>query len=188
MAGIDPDEILVGANSRAYRAPVGTTVGADPAVALSNSWKDLGYTGRDGFEFTPSMDTVDVEVAQDMYTPRKIVTGRALEIGITLHQWNRETLTMSMGGGDFSTTTGVHRYDPPAPEDIDEAAYIFEWADTTARRYRFVVARAMVSSLASFTVGPAINAPLGVTLSALGAGNMLPFYIVSTDAGLAAPA
>lgn len=176
----DPDNIAVGANSRILRAPLGTTVPTTVADAYAAGWVEVGYTDRAGFSFEPSIDITDVEVAQDMFTPRKIVTGRGLDVSFTMKEFTSLTLGIAFGGGEFDTATGITTYTPPDPEDIDEAAYAFEWIDGT-KVYRFHVARGMVSSLGNFTVGPTEELSLEVTLSVLGAGSSLPYSMVTND-------
>lgn len=181
----NPDAILVGADSHVYVAPVGTSAGTDPSTALSATWKEVGYTARDGIDVTPSEDTTDVEAAQDMYAPRIITTGRALEIAFTMLEWNSNTLPLAFGGGAIVTTTGVSRYDPPQAQATDLRALALEWGDGT-KKYRFVVVRARVTTQGSFNVGPTAAAVLPITLRALGAGSTLPFYLLSNDPALVA--
>jgi hypothetical protein len=181
----DPDAILVGADSHVYVAPVGTSPGTDPAVALSATWKEVGYTARDGIEVTPSEETTDVEAAQDMYAPRIITTGRALEIAFTMLEWNDVTLPLAFGGGAIVTATGVSTYNPPQAQASDLRALALEWADG-AKKYRFVVVRSRVTTQGSFNVGPTAAAVLPITLRALGAGQSLPFYLMSNDPALVA--
>lgn len=180
----DPDNILVGASGTVRVAPVGTAVPTDLTTAYAGAWLDLGYIGEDGVSFDPTMDVNEIMAWQDFYPVRRNVTSRGLDIGIPLLEWSKTTIPLALGGGAVATTTGVHKYEPPEPEDIDERALAIEWSDGT-RDYRWHIARVMVTGLASFTVQRTDPSALEITASVMGVSGAKPWHFITDDAAFA---
>jgi len=181
----DPDNILVGASGTVRVAPVGTTVPTDLETAYAAGWVDLGFIGEDGVELTPSVDMNEIMAWQDFYPVRRVVTSRGLDIGIPLLEWNKTTVPLALGGGEITTATGVHKYEPPEPADLDERALAVEWSDGD-RNYRWHFARVMVTDLAGFTVRRGEGAILPLTASVMGVTGAKPWHFLTDDPAFAA--
>src|SRR3954470_20790486 len=130
----DVDEIVVGANGTVWVAPVGTPAPLTPTATPGAGWVDLGFLSDDGVTATDSKTLQDIPVWQLFYPARKIVTARDFTLKFVLRQWSKETVQFGFGGGDVVEQTaqgytGVYRYDPPNPEDIDERALMVDWVD-----------------------------------------------------------
>jgi hypothetical protein len=180
----DPDNIVVGGNALVRVAPVGTAVPTTLVATYDVAWKDLGYLAEDGIGFDPSVDVNQIMAMQDFYPVRTIVTQRGLDITLPLLEWKKGNLEFALGGGAVTTTTGVHKYEPPEPEDVAESALAIEWADGT-KNYRWHFARVMATDLASFTLARTDPATLPVTVAVMGASGVKPFHMLTDDPAFA---
>jgi hypothetical protein len=126
---LDASEIQLALNQHLYVAPVGTAMPTDVSTALPAAWIDVGYIGEDSASINPSVDTEEIRAAQSLYAVRRVVTGRAFTLSLTLLQRNAETLKMGFGGGTVETTGGVSTYTPPSAGELYERAFVFEVED-----------------------------------------------------------
>lgn len=184
---IDSDELVVAADAALYVAPVGSTGPTDIATALDAAFVHLGYSSEDGIEMTPATDIAEVRAQQAMYPIRRIVTGRSLDLGLTLLQWNAETLKLAFGGGTVTTTAGppaYYTYTPPAPEDIDFRALVLEWEDGT-KNYRLHVPKALVTDTSAITLARTDAAGIPLTLSVIATDGTDPFSVITDDPAFA---
>jgi hypothetical protein len=180
----DPDNIVIGGNATVRFAPVGTAVPTDLTTAYSGTWVDVGYLGEDGIAFDPSVDVNQIMAMQDFYPVRTIVTQRGLDITLPLLEWKKGNIELALGGGSVATTSGVHKYTPPAPEDVMEKAMAIAWADGD-KDYRWHFARVMVTDLASFTLARTDPATLPITVAVMGATGVDPFHMLTDDPAFA---
>jgi hypothetical protein len=184
----DADEIVVGANGSVHVAPVGTAGPADIETALNASFIDLGFVSDDGIEITPGMDSADINAWQSFYPVRRIVTGRTLEIGLTLLQWNEDSIALAFGGGSVSTTAGppaYYTYTPPSPDEIDYRAMVIEWQDDT-KTYRLHIPKVLVTDTSSLSLNRTDPAGLALTFSAQGTDGADVFTLITDDPAFAA--
>lgn len=185
---VDSDELVVAADASVHVAPVGTTGPSDIATALDAAFVDLGYTSEDGIEMTPSVDINEIRAHQALYPVRRNVTGRSLDLGFTVLQWNQEAIKLAFGGGSFATTVGppaYHTYTPPAPEDIDYRALALEWQDGT-KTYRLHVPKALVTDTSAITLARSDAAGLPLTFSVIATDGADPFSLLTDDPAFAA--
>lgn len=186
MAGLDAAEIPVGANGTVYVAAVGTTGPTDIATALNASFKNIGYLSEDGVEVTPAKDVTDITVWQSFYPVRKIVTGRTLDFGMTMMQWNELTIPIAFDGATVTKTTGPPAYytiTPPTPETIYERALVVQWQDGS-NTFRWHVPRVMIGDQGAFNVQRTDAAGLPITFSVLATSGVNPWTLISDLAGL----
>lgn len=185
---IDADEIVVGASGSVYVADVGSTGPTDIATALDAAFVDLGYVSEDGVDITPGMDANEINAWQSFYPVRRVVTGRTLEIGFTLLQWNEESIKLAFGGGTVATTAGPpahYTYSPPDPSEIDYRALVIEWADGT-KGYRLHVPKALVTDTSALSLNRTDPAGLALTFSVQATDGADPFTLVTDDPAFAA--
>ena len=110
-----------------------------------------------------------------------------LDLGLTLLQWNAESLKLAFGGGSVATTAGppaYYTYTPPAPEDIDFRAVVLEWEDGT-KDYRLHVPKALVTDTSSITLARSDAAGIPLTLSVIATDGTDPFTIITNDPAFA---
>jgi len=184
---VSADEVVVAADASVYVAPVGTAGPTTPIVALNVAFIDLGYTSEDGIEMTPGVDIADIAAHQALYPIRRIVTGRSLELGLTLLQWIENTLKLAFGGGSVAATAGppaYYTYTPPAAEDIDFRALVIAWEDGT-KGYRLHVPKALVTDTSSITLARTDAAGVPLTFSVLATDGVSPFSLLTDDPAFA---
>jgi hypothetical protein len=181
----DTDQIRVGANGHIYVAAVGTAAPTDIATAWASGWYDLGYTDDDGVTLTDGREIEEIPVWQLLYPARRIVTGRNYTAAFNLRQWNKGTVQFAYGGGTVTTSGGVYKFTPPAPEVIDERALGIEWADGSLT-YRIIVPRGMVTEDVETKLVRSAAADLPITFSVLGEAGVDPWHLLTNDPALAA--
>jgi hypothetical protein len=184
----DTDQIRVAANGHVYVAAVGTAAPTDVATAWASGWYDLGYVDDDGVTLTDGREMEEIPVWQLMYPARRIVTGRNYTAAFNLRQWNGGTVKFAYGGGIVAETSpgsGVYRFDPPAPEVIDERALGIEWADGSLI-YRAIMPRGMVTEDVETKLVRSAAADLPISFSVLGEDGVQPWYLLTNDPALAA--
>src|SRR5262245_37768574 len=91
-------EIRVAPSGTIYIAPSGTA-GPSTITAAWTGFVQLGYATTDGVQLTRSMDTEQVQAWQTISPLRYIITGVTLQAALTLEQFNKDTLTLWLGGG-----------------------------------------------------------------------------------------
>lgn len=181
---VDADEIVVGASGSVHVGAVGATGPTDIATALTG-FTDLGYVSDDGVSITPGMDMSEINAWQSFYAVRRIVTGRSLEIGFTLLQWNEESIKLAFGGGTVTTATTIHTYSPPDPAEIDYRSLVIEWEDGT-KGYRLHVPKALVTDTSALSLNRTDPAGLALTFSIQATDGSDPFTLITDDPAFAA--
>ncbi len=165
----DATELVVAAGGGVYVADAAET---EPVLddVLTN-WTELGFITTDGVKPSSSKDTEDIEAWQSFYPLRKLVTGIDLEIVFELMQWNADTVPFAFGGGVIDEPdTGIFRFTPADPGELDERALLVRWqdGDTNGQLY---VPRGVITGNSEFTLSKDANAGLPVTYSATPASN-----------------
>lgn len=178
---LDTDEVVVAANALAYIAPVGTAGPIDTATAPGAGWIHLGYTSEDGMSMTPGLETNEIPAHQSFYPIRHIVTGRSLEFGFELLQWNQESLKLAFGGGSFTTAAGVTTYTPPSPEVIDFRALLLHWEDGD-KKYRMHVPKVLVTDASDISLTRSDAAAIALTFATVASDGAQPFSFITDDA------
>lgn len=181
---IDSDEVVVGGDGGVYVAPVGTAGPTDTATALNVAFTHLGYTSDDGLSLSPGMDITEIPAWQSFYPVRRIVTARSFDMGFTLLQWNQESIKLAFGGGEFATSTGVHTYTPPEPEDLDYRALVIQWEDGT-KIFRLHVPKALVTDVGDLGINRTDAAGLDLTFSLVATDGSQPFTLITDDPAFA---
>ncbi len=150
--GLDGAQVVVAGFQRILVAPIGTDFPDAIDEEAAADWVDLGYTTEDGIAFSFGLDTDDLMTSQSLDPVRKLTTARPKTIAGSLRQFNKETLTLALGGGAWTGDDADGWEFRPAPSSfIDERALMVEFADG-AKRARFLGYRTMVSEAVDFTL------------------------------------
>lgn len=177
----DVDEIVVGANGTVWVAPVGTAAPADESAVPGAGWVDLGYTSEDGATVTDSKTLEVIPVWQLFYPARRMVTARDFTVGFALRQWNGDTVKLGFGGGEITEPTANHfKYTPPDPSEVDDRAFMLDWADDT-KNYRLVVPRAVTGESVETNIVRSAAADLPITMGVIGSDGVTPWYLLTDD-------
>ncbi len=178
---LNADEVVVGSNGQAYVAPVGTTAPTDSGSALDTDFVELGYISEDGATITDNKDVENIGAWQSFYPLRRIITGRELNVGFALRQWNGDTVKLAFGGGTVAANgAGEWEYTPPDPEELDERALVLDWQDGD-KHYRLYVPRGIVTETVETNLTRSSAADLPITYGALPVDDVTPVYTLLTD-------
>lgn len=192
MAGLDVDEVTVGANGKVYIAPVGTAAPGDPIIAPAAAWVDLGYTSEEGVGLNKGREVASIRAWQSFFDIRKIVTGESLRLTWQLQQWNDANVVLAFGGGAVTTVAAAagppaliqhYRYEPPLAGDLDERAGMVEWADGD-KHYRLIVPRGMVGDAVETNLTKNAESRLPIAFDVLGTDGAVPWYLITDDPAL----
>ena len=178
----DVDQIVVGANGSIHVAPIGTTQPVSEAAAYAAGWVELGYTSEDGVTLTDSKTIEPIPVWQLFYPARRVITDRDFSAAFVLRQWSADTVALAFGGGEVTeVSTGHFKYEPPAPEVIDERALGITWLDGD-KTYRLIIPRGVVIENVETKIARGAAADLPVTFGIIGddAGGA-PWYLLTDD-------
>jgi hypothetical protein len=83
--------VLVGVASLYYNPTPGTAVGG-------TGWVELGYT-EDGLTLTYTAETVDMEVEEETFPLKRVLSKESLEVSANLAESSLVNLSQAMGGG-----------------------------------------------------------------------------------------
>lgn len=121
----DSNEVLIGTGTL-YTAPVGTAFPADPSVAPSGTWIDVGFS-EEGWSFNVERDIEDVEVAEEIDPLDILVTKRDIHVVGACAQASLENLKIALGGGTITTLTTPNRkkFVPLGTANLDRTALLF---------------------------------------------------------------
>lgn len=181
----DADEIVVGANGTIYAAPVGSTLPGNIGTPLGPAWADLGYVTEDGVAWVDGKTVESIRAWQSFYDLRRIITAREGSLAFGLMQWSGQNVTLALGGGEItSPAADEYRYEPPAPEFIDERALAVEWQDG-AYNFRLTCLKGMVSDNVETNIVRTGAAILPITFSFLGQEGQPPFVLDTDHPGFA---
>ncbi len=166
--GLDGSQVRVAGFQRLLVAPTATAFPDDIDTEPEAAWIDLGYTTEDGIVFSFGLDTDDLMTSQSLDPVRKLTTARPKTVNGSLRQFNRETLTLALGGGTWTEDGGTHEFHPAPSSYIDERALMVEFADGAAKA-RFCGRRTMVSEAVEFTLVNTAGLVFPLTFSVLAA-------------------
>lgn len=122
-ATVNPALILSGPGIL-YNAPLGTAVPAMtvaaskfPVTAWGGAWVPLGATDE-GSEFSDSIETDNIEVAESYYPVKIVTTGREASWTTALAEINKTNVKTSINGGTITSSgtgaTSLTEIEPPA--------------------------------------------------------------------------
>jgi hypothetical protein len=150
--GLSGEEVVVAGFQRLLVAPVGTAAPDGIEDEYPAAWYDLGYTTEDGITFSFGLDTDTLMTSQSLDPVRMLTTARPKTVAGSLRQFNRETVTLALGGGSWSGDADDGFVFEPAPSSfIDERMVSVEFEDG-AKKARFFGRRTMVSEAVEFTL------------------------------------
>ncbi|GAA2990821.1 hypothetical protein [Streptosporangium longisporum] len=100
-----------------YIAPLGTPEIPDndlvtPWASVSAGWIQLGYTAE-GSTFNYSVDTENVEVAEELDPIAVALTSREMNIDFALAQITATNLKTALNGGTITAGAGAVTFEPP---------------------------------------------------------------------------
>lgn len=185
---LDSDEVVVAADADVYVGDVGATGPTDPTTAVDATFTHLGYTSEDGITWTPGMETNAIPAHQSFYAIRHVVTGRSLDLGFELLQWNRESFMLAFGGGEFAETAGppaFYTYTPPDPAEIYYRSLVIDWADGD-KHYRLHIPKVMATDTSEIALARTDPSGLGLTLSAVATDGASEYIFLTDDPAFAA--
>lgn len=179
------EQIKVAANGGLYIARYDDepALPTDLTTALDPAFSEVGYASDDGVTFNKSEEVEDIMVWQSPTAVEKIVTGRNFGANTTLVQWNRESVALAFGGGEWSEPkAGVYRFDPPS--DYDPLTKWVAVIETIAgeRIDRWVIERCTITG--DVETQAVRNAPMAlpIELSALTPDDKdKPWFYLSND-------
>lgn len=98
-----------------YIAPLGTTEPTDlttPWTTVAPAWVQLGYTDE-GSQFTYSIDTDTVEVAEELDPIKTAINSRTITVAFALAEITATNMKRALNGGTITTGTGIVTFEPP---------------------------------------------------------------------------
>jgi hypothetical protein len=110
--GKNPDVISLGPGTLLI-APIGTPEPATRAAAWDDAWIEMGYTA-DGSEFSSTLTTDKVEVAEELYPLRYVTTQCESAIKFALAQITVDNLVAAFNGGTVVVGLADVTFEPPA--------------------------------------------------------------------------
>lgn len=114
MARGNPGNLALGPGSL-YIAVLGTPEPADlttPWATVSANWLQLGYTAE-GSTFNYSVDSENVEVAEELDPVAVALTSRELSLAFALAEVTAKNLQRALNGGTITTGAGIVTFEPP---------------------------------------------------------------------------
>lgn len=188
----DSSRILVGGNGTIYTGPitcaaptsaVSALATAEPNVATSTDYVEVGFVSESGVTVTPSQAVQPIMAWQSTYPVRKIITSRGLELEFKLREFNAASIPLAFGGGTMTDTGPLWTYVPPGPEDLDVRSMIIDWQDGI-KNYRLYVPNGQIMDLSGFSVSRTAPTELGVKFSLNHDGVGDAWTLFSNDTGL----
>jgi hypothetical protein len=134
MARGNPGNIALGPGSL-YIAVLGTPEPVDlltPWSSVSPNWIGLGYTDE-GSNFNYSVDSENVEVAEELDPIAVALTSRELALAFALAEITAANLKRALNGGTVTTDGGVVKFEPPDLGEETRVMLGFESEDHTER-------------------------------------------------------
>lgn len=155
-------------------ATILTPLGSAPTATAI----DLGYTTEEGVTFTIARSTTDIPGWPAVDPLRIIVESEAKNASFGLRQFARQQWLASMGG-TFTTTGGVHRWEPDEGKVIEGMLFVDMKDDNLS--YRFGFRRAMQAAEVSFTLVRSDSLILPNDWRALAPGAGVKSWFMDTD-------
>jgi hypothetical protein len=168
------DEVFIAGGGHVYVADVGATEPTDTTTAWDADWTELGYTTDAGVTITPSQTITDVPAWQSRYPVRRIVTAENFEVAFALLQWNQDTLSLALRGGDWVGDV----YTPGAAGVVDERALGIEAIDGD-KIARIIIPRGLVTDVGGININRTGGNPIPITFSALAEDDSDPFTVIA---------
>lgn len=182
----DSDEIRVYANGGVYVADIDTEFPADIDAPIGGDWTNLGYLTEEGPRFSFGRETFAVKGWQSRFDLRRILTDTPTGLTTGLKQWNRETLRMALGEGDFTEDAeGAYRFTPD-PDVEWERAVLVEMIDGPDV-VRFQFRRMALDGAVTFAGIRTNSSDFDVTLATLDPGGDEPPFDFTTNIEAFAP-
>lgn len=125
----DAANVQVAVSGKASVAPTGTTAPTDSTTALAAGFTDLGWISNDGITEAYSDDTTEIR-GNDGTVLRRIITGSAATLHLTLLESKSDVLELYHKGGTVSGTSGAFKIDVKAP-NTDPRSFAFDVLDGT---------------------------------------------------------
>ena len=114
MSRGNPAALALGPGSL-YIAPLGTSEPTDlttPWDTVSPNWVSLGYTDE-GSTFTYSVESENVEVAEELDPVAVALTSRELGLSFALAEITASNLKRALNGGTITSGSGIVTFEPP---------------------------------------------------------------------------
>jgi hypothetical protein len=114
MARGNPGALALGPGSL-YIAVLGTPEPTDlttPWETVSANWIPLGYTDE-GSTFNYSVDSENVEVAEELDPVAVALTSRELSLAFALAEITASNLKRALNGGTITSGSGIVTFEPP---------------------------------------------------------------------------
>lgn len=164
------EQIKVAANGGLYLARLNDNpeLPEDSTTPLDPLFKEVGYAGEDGVTFNKSEEVEDVNAWQSPVPVRRIVVSRDFSASTNLIQWNRDSVALAFGGGEWSEPAPeVYKYLPPSDYDpLTDWVAVIEAIDGT-RKDRWVIERCNITGDVETQAVRNAAMSLSITLSAL---------------------
>jgi hypothetical protein len=134
MARGNPGALALGPG-KLYIAVLGTTEPADlttPWASISPNWIPLGYTAE-GSTFNYSVDSENVEVAEELDPVAVALTSREMNLDFALAEITARNLKTALNGGTITAGTGIVTFEPPDLGEEVRTMLGWESEDATER-------------------------------------------------------
>ncbi|MEV4287350.1 hypothetical protein AB0K40_17740 [Nonomuraea bangladeshensis] len=141
MARGNPNAIALGPG-KLYIAPLGTTEPTDlttPWETVSAAWAALGYT-NEGSSFAYSVDSENVEVAEELDPVAVALTSREGTVAFALAEMTAKNMQRALNGGDIVSGTGIVTFEPP---DLGEEVRVMLGFESEDGEERWVYRKAL---------------------------------------------
>lgn len=169
MAIETPEAILIAAGFTISTAPVDTPLPADIDDVLDPAFTTVGYTTDDGAVFTRTPTVNPITMHQSFEPVRYVVASIESTLSFTLGQWDRDSIPLAFGGGEWTETANGWEFEPAEPGVIDERAVVADAVDGDIK-WRIVMRRVMQTGASSSTLTKSGAAGLAATLGSMAAG------------------
>lgn len=141
MARGNPNTIALGPG-KLYIAPLGTTEPTDlttPWETVSAAWVPLGYTDE-GSSFSFSVDSENVEVAEELDPIAVALTAREGTVGFALAEMTAKNMQRALNGGTITAGSGIVTFEPP---DLGEEVRVMLGFESEDAEERWVYRKAL---------------------------------------------
>lgn len=180
----DADQIVVASNGTVYVAATSATAPTTATNSLTG-FTELGFVTEEGVTFTDSKEITDINVWQQFYPARKIVTSKASSVSFQLREWRAHNVQLAFGGGTITGSGSNYTYVPPAAGTIDERSMVIDWQDGS-KNYRLYIPRGIVSDAVETNLVRTNSAVLPITFSVTPASDTAdPYKLFTNDPAFA---
>lgn len=141
MARGNPNAIALGPG-KLYIAPLGTDEPADlttPWETVAAAWVPLGYTDE-GSTFTYSVESENVEVAEELDPVAVALTSREGMVSFALAEMTAKNMQRALNGGTIVAGTGIVTFEPP---DLGEEVRVMLGWESEDAEERWVYRKAL---------------------------------------------